>query len=155
MDKRKKDQSISKIEDQVVPLLESLGIRILELSAAQIKKRFQVRTVLFKERGLSMDDCSEAHRLIFSRLEIIFPEKDVYLETASPGINRELKSSDELEVFIGKTIRVLREDNNEWIEGVLVSFENDEIKLKTEENNMSMSVKNIRKAKLSDAKEIK
>ncbi len=74
--------------------------------------------------------------------------RDISLEVASPGINRTIKSEREYAVFTGRHIRVLREDDTEWLEGTLKGCSGDSIALKTPEGVIELALSRIKKAKL-------
>lgn len=89
-----------------------------------------LRIIADSENGLDVDDASELNRLISDELDLI-PEKDFiteeyYLEVSSVGIEKELKTDEDILQNIGKYVFVKtyeKVDGIKEVYGDLVSFE--------------------------------
>ena len=134
------------IYDSLEPLIRGLGMSLIELSVYRSKGRnVQVKLVVMAAgivgcdapgnpgRITGIDDCSRVHRAIMPRLELAFPEQDVYLEVSSPGIDRLIKDISEFAIYIGKKVRCYRTDITEWTQGILKSANEEGIELNTKE----------------------
>ncbi len=90
-----------------------------------------LRIIADGENGLDVDDASELNRLISDALDLI-PEKDFiteeyYLEVSSVGIEKELKTDEDIFNNIGKYVYVKtyeKVDGIKEVYGDLVNFEN-------------------------------
>ena len=149
-----------KLFELIEPVVSGMGLSIVDLSSTTIQKRLHVHLVLYKEDGISLDDCAKVHRTIVPRIEMAQENRDVYLEVGSPGLNRNMKCADEFEIFIGRGARILQEDSKEWESGILGGVENGSLSFfeinETGEKELKLKIKieNIRKAKLDDTQEI-
>ena len=145
------------IYEALEPVIRGLGMALIELSVFRGKGRgagnVQVRLVVLgsARNGSStgIDDCSRVHRAVMPRLELAFPEKDIYLEVSSPGIDRLIKDADEFVHYIGREIKCYRSDISDWSKGVLFAVEADRIILSGEEVDLSLPFEKITKARLS------
>jgi ribosome maturation factor RimP len=90
--------------------------------------------------------------LIQARLEAVLGESDFHLETASPGIDRTIKSSREYGIFIGRGVRLFFDDASELC-GRIVSFDGSTVVIATPDGDQSISLTSIRKGKLDYSQE--
>jgi len=108
----------------VEPVIRGMGMSLIDLSVYRSKSRsgggsVQVKAVVFREGITGVEDCSRVHRGILPRLELAFPERDIYLEVSSPGIDRIIKDGSEFAHYIGKGVKCYRTDISDWTIGVL------------------------------------
>ena len=101
-------------EKEVLPLLEKMGFSLVELSQSNRKGAVTLHIVVYKEGGVSIDDCTQIHRAIAPRLEMVMAPVDLYIEVSSPGLNRKFKSDREFAAFKGRAVKILQEGNSEW-----------------------------------------
>jgi len=125
-----------------------MGISIVEINVAVVNKNYTVRLVIFQEKGVSLEECVSVNRLLKPRLELIFESRDPVVEITSPGIDRKIKSSREYKIFKGKALRLLREDDSDWIHGWIQECTEDKLILKENEEICEIPLDTIRKAKL-------
>ena len=80
------------------------------------------------------------------------------LEVSTPGINRKLKTDAEYEIFVGKAVRILAEDADEWQEGLIAAASGDHLTLAPlpgrDEEGASVPLTQIRKAQLTGAERL-
>ena len=141
--------------DMIAPAVEGLGYSIVELTSRMVEKRLHVILRVFSPGGVLLDDCANLHRLIRPRIEISDGEREVHLEVSSPGLNRRMKSADEMRIFQGHGIQYLLEDRKDWISGVLGKAEESAVEIQGEEGIQRVPIRNIRKMRLNDAYEIR
>ncbi len=137
-----------KILDDIEPLLESMGISVVEINAAVVNRKFTIRLVIFQENGVTLKDCEAVHRVIQPRLELLLESREPAMEITSPGIDRKIKSSREYQIFKGKALRLLLEDQSEWIGGWIQDCTADNLILKIDDEEREIPLNTIRKAKL-------
>jgi len=142
--------------DSLEPIVRGLGMSLIELSVFRTKGRksgasnVQVRAVVMSGGVTGLDECSRVHRSIMPRLELAFPDQEVYLEVSSPGINRIIKDASEFVHYIGRGIKCYRTDISDWTGGILLSADEEKVVLKKEEEETILSYEIIAKARLDD-----
>ena len=131
------------------PVVEALGFSIVELSAANRQDGLHISLVIFSPAGVTVKDCEKVHRLAAARTEVASDNRDVYFEVSSPGINRNIKYADEFAVFAGRGIKVLCEGESEWVHGIILSADEQNVIIETSEKiEKKIPYSQIRKAKL-------
>ena len=96
-----------KITDLVQPLLEDLGLELVDLEYKQEQRGWILRFFLDKEGGITLDNCAEASREISSLLDVEDVVQTAYnLEVSSPGIERPLKTSAHFTRLIGELVKI-------------------------------------------------
>ena len=131
------------------PVVEALGFSIVELSAANRQDGLHISLVIFSPTGVTVKDCEKVHRLAAARTEVASDNRDVYFEVSSPGINRNIKYADEFAVFAGRGIKVLCEGESEWVHGIILSADEQNVIIETSEKiEKKIPYSQIRKAKL-------
>jgi len=142
------------------PVIRGMGMALIELSVYRGKGRgstpgtVQVKAVVYREGITGVEDCSRVHRSIFPRLELAFPERDIYLEVSSPGIDRIIKDGTEFVHYIGRGVRCYRTDISDWTAGVLRAADEKGILLGVKEAEVALPYEVIAKARLAgDVKE--
>jgi ribosome maturation factor RimP len=106
--------------------------------------------VIYNGTSIGTDDCSKAHRAITPRLELAFPDNDIYIEVSSPGINRLIKDGVEFTHYLGRGVRCYRTDISDWTAGILETADEKGIVLKTGEGAVRLEFDIIAKAKLAE-----
>lgn len=111
-----------------------------------------LRVFIDREEGVSIDDCETISRELSAYLDQVDLIPDNYfLEVSSPGIERVLKQDKHFEGAIDEEIKVKLfkpVDNVKEFEGVLKSFNENEIVLQLPENEVLIERKNIAKANI-------
>ena len=162
---------LSLLYDSLEPAAKGFGVVILELSLFRSKGRgkggqagVQIRVTVYKDGNIGIDDCSGFHRAILPRLELAFPEKDIYLEVLSPGIGRLIKDGSEFIHFIGRGIKCYTGQSDlkisqgpfsGWINGILRTADENGISLETADGIIKLSFQEIAKAKLDESLDLK
>lgn len=104
---------------------------------------------IYKEDGISLDDCDTMSRAIEEELDkedII--EESYYLEVSSPGLDRPIKTQDDLRRNKGKLVEAklfAPLDGNKLYEGVLASYTKDTVILDNEGKEVELPLKSISK----------
>jgi len=111
-------------------------------------RRVSIRVVVYRQGVIGVEDCTKAHRAILPRLELAFPDSDVYLEVSSPGIDRLIKDGVEFANYIGCGVRCYRTDISEWTPGILVSADSGKIVLRGKDGDITLAYEIIAKARL-------
>ena len=100
-------QIVQQVEDLVLPVVEDLGLELVDIEYQREGRGWVLRIFLDKENGITLDDCAEASREISTLLDVedVVPHA-FNLEVSSPGIERPLKKLADFERFNGKTAKI-------------------------------------------------
>ncbi|MCL2233287.1 MAG: ribosome assembly cofactor RimP [Treponema sp.] len=137
------------------PVIRGMGMSLIDLSVYRAKNRggehgnVQVRAVVYREGITGVEDCSRVHRGILPRLELAFPQKDIFLEVSSPGIDRLIKDGSEFVHYIGRGVKCYRTDISDWTAGLLQAVDEKGIVLQVEDTETALPYEIIAKARLS------
>ena len=137
------------------PVVEGLGFKVVELTASNRQDGIHISLVIFSPAGVSVKDCEKVHRLAAARAQVASDTRDVYFEVSSPGINRNIKYADEFEVFAGRGVKILCEGMSEWLHGVIISADAQNVIIETSEtidNKIEKSEKKIPYSQIKKAK---
>ncbi len=97
----------TEILEKLTPLIENTAMRYnmipIEIDFSKESGKWFLRIFLYKESGVTLDDCENVSRSLNPFLDELIPVK-FYLEVSSPGLERKLKSDREFIIFNGKTI---------------------------------------------------
>lgn len=138
----------SEFFDEAKALVEGLGYRLVDFSLARIKTGWHAQAVIFSPDGIGIDDCTKVHKPLQQKLEVLLNSQDVFMEVSSPGVQRVLKKTYELEAFVGEQISVWDSDCTDWLSGKLTAYTDAGIVLETKNGNKKISFENCKKAKL-------
>ena len=142
------------IRAAIEPVLSGMGFSMVELSVGRLKGSTHVSVVLYRRGGVGIDQCAEASHLLLPRLETLEGLDDVSLEVSSPGIERQIRSPAEYEIFKGRGVRLLAGDETEWIGGIIDGVEGGTLWLKRGRERKGFAISGIRKARLEFSEEI-
>lgn len=138
--------SDSDLENIITPLLESLGLNLVEFSVGRHRGDVKMNLVLYKIGGIGLDELTKAQKLLRPRLELEIDRGNLSVEISSPGLSRTIKSQSEYRIFAGRTIRLLVDED--WIEGTLMGSDDLSVKIITDQEERSIPLAKIRKARL-------
>ena len=133
-------------------LIRGIGMSLVELNVFHGHRSagVQVKAVVMSAETTSVEDCTRAHRLILPRLELAFPQRDIYLEVSSPGIDRLIKDGVEFAHYIGRGVKCYRTDISDWTAGILRAVDGEKIVLLVDGDEMILPYETIAKARLSN-----
>ena len=151
------DQVIRTVETFAAPLLEEMGLELVEVQFRQ-ESGWVLRLFIDRKEGVNVDDCASVSRQVGTYLEVEDIIRHAYtLEVSSPGAERPLKRLQDFIRFSGKKIRVkLSEpvDNQRVFCGILagVNKEKNSITLAvdgSDANRMVIDLGAVARARLS------
>lgn len=140
---------LSKLNEISIKLAEERGYEIVEVAYKKATPHSLVSVFIYKEDGISLDDCDTMSRAIEEELDkedII--EESYYLEVSSPGLDRPIKTQDDLRRNKGKLVEAklfAPLDGNKLYEGVLASYTKDTVILDNEGKEVELPLKSISK----------
>lgn len=140
---------LSKLNEISTKVAEERGYEIVEVAYKKATPHSLVSVFIYKEDGISLDDCDTMSRAIEEELDkedII--EESYYLEVSSPGLDRPIKTQDDLRRNKGKLVEAklfAPLDGNKCYEGVLASYTKDTVILDNEGKEVELPLKSISK----------
>ncbi len=103
---------------ETVPLIEKIGLFLVDISESEQHNSVQVRVVIkAKERITTIEDCTKVHKLLEPRLELLVNNKDLQIEVSTPGLQRNLKDFYEFELFAGENVKIYDDRISDWVAG--------------------------------------
>ena len=145
------EESIVKIEKIVLPVLKEMELELVDIEYLQEGGYWYVRIYIEKLDGdVSLDECAKVSMAVEDDIDKLI-DKKFFLEISSPGVERPLKREKDYIRFTGSKIKVsLKHKINEKknFEGILSKFENDTVFLMTDNEELEIPFKEVRKANL-------
>jgi ribosome maturation factor RimP len=144
------------IVERVAEIAEKLAAELeLELWDVQFLKEgasWFLRIFIDKSPAVSIEDCEKMSRSIDKILDKEdFIKQSYYLEVSSPGIERELKNEKHFLKYVGQKIKLhlfKALNGAKEIEGELLGFEDDVIKIKAMDTEMEIKKESCSKIRL-------
>ena len=138
------------IEKIIQDAAADLGYMIYESSVLLKGEQSKLVIKIDSPGGISHKDCSIFNKEMIKRLdnEKILPNYS--MEISSPGISRKLRSIDEFIRFKGSPVKVIFESEGESkvIKGIINNIIDTDIELKSDNKEIIIDYKTIRKANL-------
>lgn len=130
-----------------------MGFEVVEVKLGLSHKLSHISIVVYNKNGVGINDCSSISRNILPRLELIEELDNITLEVTSPGIDRQIKSKEEYDIFVGRGIKLLLIDSSEWTGGIISEVKNNKLFLLKEKEIIEIEMNSIKKAKLDYSQE--
>lgn len=148
---------VKKTEDLVLPILEEQNFELVDIEYTKEGSNWYLRVYIDKDGGIEIDECGLVSEKLSEELDKADPIKDPYfLEVSSPGVERPLKTKEDLKKHVNSYVNVRlyeKIENDKEFEGTIQSFENDvlqlEIKIKTRKKVIEIPYEKIAKARLA------
>lgn len=137
----------------IEPLLKETSYEIYDVEYVKEGSEWYLRIYIDKDGGIDLDDCETVTDLINDPLDELDPISEPYfLEVSSPGVERNLKSTEHFQSAIGEKIRVKTfakiDNKKEWV-GTLIGFNEEGITVNAEGKNVNIPFDKIAKANIS------
>ena len=143
------EENVTKL---VEPIIENLGYELYDVEYAKEGKNYFLRIFIDNEKGIDLNDCEKVNDAVNDILDKEnYIKEQYFLEISSPGIERVLRKDKHLEKNIGEEVNVklFKKDENgakEYL-GKLKKFNQNEIILEIEEQEIKIERKNISQIK--------
>ncbi|MDR2052682.1 MAG: ribosome assembly cofactor RimP [Treponema sp.] len=147
--------------DAMEPVIQGLGLSLVETSVSRHKGSAQIRVVIYRDGrsgglphgAVGVDDCSRVHHAVLPRLELAFPGENLYVEVSSPGIDRLIRDGAEFAHYLGRGLRCYRADIGDWTAGILRAADAEKITLQVKGETIDLNLDIIAKARLDHSVE--
>lgn len=141
-----------RVESIVKPIIENIGYELYDVQYEKEGKNYYLRIFIDNEKGIDLNDCEKVNDAITDILDEENCIKEQYfLEISSPGIERVLRKDKHLEQNIGKQVKVKLfkkdENGNKEYDGNLKEFDEQNVIINQEENEIKIERKNISQIK--------
>lgn len=147
MQEKKKGNIASRVYDLVKETVEECGCILWNVEFVKEGSDHNLIIYIDKPEGISLDDCEMVNDAVEPLLDEADPiEGSYYLEISSPGLERELKTSDHIKAFVGERVIVklyAAKDGKKAFDGKIASFDDEkgEITLATESETVVLTLK--------------
>lgn len=115
------------------PLIEGLGLHLVDVDFVKEGKNQVLRIFIDKRGGVGLDDCADSSRAVSPVLDGKFSWTGPYLlELSSPGLDRPLKTLQDLERHLNEEldVRLYRPyEGKKEVRGILMGADADKIVL--------------------------
>lgn len=136
-------------------IAKELDVELHEVEYVKEAGYMYLRIFINNETGITLDHCQDFSRELGKRLDELDPiEENYFLEVSSLGLDRPLKTEDDIKDHIGDAVEISLykkiEGKKRYI-GELVSYEDDKVVIIDEDDEQSKEFekKDIGKIKLS------
>lgn len=138
-----KNALIDKLVTLIKPTVSELNYELYNLEFVKEGNENYLRIYIDKENGgISLEDCEKVSRSVSGLLDIEDPIVEAYyLEVSSPGIDRKLFTEEHFERYTGSKVLVKISgllNGKKKYEGELIAFNSEELKIKSEEEEVSI-----------------
>ena len=145
MERKNRDNSLI---NSIEPVIKGMGFSLVEFTSHRNRSNLTVNTIIYKESGVNLDDCSSVYKTILPRIELLEDSRSVNLEVSSPGLSRNIKTVDEFEIFTSRKVKILKHNDSEWIHGSIESVDDNSVNLNKSNQTFTVGFADINKAKL-------
>ena len=102
-----KEDTCSVVTGMVQPILDSLGLELVDMEFGRVGRDALLRLFIDKEGGVMLDDCAEVSRELSLLLDVEDAIACNYtLEVSSPGLDRPLKKQADYDRFTGRLVKI-------------------------------------------------
>lgn len=141
-----------KIKELVEPEIEKLGLNLYDVEYVKEGKEYYLRIYIDSENGISIDDCEKVTNILNDILDKAdYIKEQYYLEVSSAGVEKVLKYDKHFEENLGKKIEVnlyTKFENKKQYIGILERYNENEIVILTDDEEISFDKKNVANVKL-------
>ena len=149
---------LASIADRVWALVEdavrSQGVELWDVRFVKEGASHYLRIFIDSDKGIDIDDCTNVSHAVDPILDEADPiDKSYYLEVCSPGLERELTRDEHFEKMLGQkvTVKLYRAVNGaKEITGTLKNYENGNVTLDVNSENVAFTKADISKVHLAD-----
>lgn len=144
-------QTIERLRVLINPILEDQGLELVDLQLRNEQTGLVLRVIIYKDSGISIDDCSQVSREISHLLEIEDPIDQAYsLEVSSPGLTRPLITERDFSRNRGQKVKIkyAGDAGPQAIVGIIGETDPQAVELLVDGKREKIFLEKIHKAKL-------
>ena len=133
----------------IEPTVSALGYSIWDITYSKIGADYHLEITIDSENGINIDDCEKVHRAIDPIIDECDPIEDFYyLDVSSPGIERELRTEEHINLSIGERVEAklfAAKDGKKSFVAVLDSYEDGRVTFDLEGEKITLAVSEVSK----------
>lgn len=152
-----KDGIEDKTADIACPVIESLGMELVDVEYRREQIGWVLRLYIDKDEGVTLDDCTRVSREVGTILEVEdIIDGHYHLEVSSPGLTRPLKKLEHFEKFMGRSAKVKLYgplEGRKTIIGKITAVVGEEVHLDEDGEIIKIKYSDIAKANLEFSQE--
>ena len=135
-------------------IVEKEGIRVINISINGASNSPNIQIIIDSNDGINLENCSFVSKITSDLIKINNYFTDDYnLEVSSPGVNRQLFSIDDFNLYLGSLVKIKLKkqiNNQKNFLGIIKSLKNDTIILSIDNKDVEIDFKNIKKANIKE-----
>lgn len=149
LQEKKKNTVASRVAELVKDAVEECGCTLWDVEFVKEGTDHNLVIYIDKPEGISLDDCEMVNDAVEPIIDEADPiEGSYYLEISSPGLERELKTSEHIKAFVGERVMAklyAPKDGKKTFDGVISAFndENGVLTLDVDGNCTDFDIKDI------------
>jgi len=137
-----------RIKNKIIEFLKEKDLELLEFKIFMYGAKYILRCVVdFKDGGITINDCADLNRRIFSFIdkENLLGE-DFVVEVNSPGLDRELKTQKDFLKVRDRKIQLFFKEgaSKKYLEGKLIDIKDNFLFLELKEDILKIDLGEIR-----------
>jgi len=136
-----------KLYELIQPQVELLNYECVDVTFEKRSKDFVLTIYIDHEGTIGLDDCEKISRAMEAYLDETDPIEQAYvLEVSSPGLGRPLKRPHDFEKNLNQQVEInffMPINGVKQMTGKLVFYDNETIRIKTEDTEIELSLKAI------------
>ena len=138
------------IMENIQSFVEKAGYFPLDLKLAIRNETLRVSFAIYKQfQGVSLDDCSKVTLIVRDFLNMLLgKDADFIVDVSSPGAERRIRRFAEFDVFSGKKVRVVLNNEQVFLGVILGTEKPDIVKLRVDEKDVSVQYAEIANCRL-------
>ena len=155
----KKRPIAEQVMEIAAPIAEQMGYSLWDVFYGKEGQYFVLRLTIDRPNGIGIQDCEKVSRAVDPLLDNIPSLSDAYsFEVSSPGLGRKIHTDSQYNAYVGKEVLVhlIRGDETGTrdYEGILDSFNNEQIVVKTEKGLVTLQRNAVSYTKANDDKDL-
>lgn len=128
-------------------IIYELGAKLYDTEITKENEKAIYRIYITSENGVNLDLCEKISRVISPLIDLNPPlHGNYFLEVSSPGLERKLSKPKHFQNSLNEQI-CGKTNNGEKFDGELIFANEDEIKIKNEENEEIIKISDIKNCK--------
>ncbi len=141
-----------RVKDLIEPIINKLNYDLYDVIYTKEGKDYYLKIFIDSNYGISLNDCEKVNNAITDILdEKDYIKQQYFLEISSAGLERILREDKHFEANIGKLVEVRLYknliNNKKVLRGILKKFDDENITIEFENENIEISKKEISNVK--------
>lgn len=137
------------VRELIEPTVNGLGYRIWDVLYSKIGADYHLEITIDKDGGIDIEDCEKVHRAIDPIIDEADPIEDFYyLEVSSPGIERDLRTDEHINLSLGQRVEArlfAEKDGRKSVKGILAAYDGERVTVKEGEEEIILGKNEIAK----------